>query len=204
MSRQKRPVRRTFDKAFYDRYYEKPATAVVLSEEVERLAKFILSYLDFVGVEVGTVLDAGCGLGMWKKALRKLDRRIDYTGIEVSEYLCDRFGWKHSSIADFKSRRKFDLVICQDVFQYLTRNEVLESVERVSRLCREALYVDVPTREDFEGGTLDLQKSDRNVHVRSVAWYRRILERHFTNAGGGLFIPRRSRTRLLALERASR
>lgn len=204
MNARKRPIRRTFDKAFYDRFYERPATAVVRTEEIERLAKFILSYLEFIGIEVGTVLDAGCGMGMWRKALRKRHRNIEYTGIEVSEYLCDRFGWQYSTIEGFKSRRKFDLIICQDVFQYLNRNEVIRSVERLSQLCREALYVDVPTREDFNGGTLNLSKSDRNVYVRSVGWYRRVLDEHFVNAGGGLFISRRSRTRLLALERASK
>lgn len=204
MSSRKRPVRRTFDKAFYERYYESPATAVVNAVEIQRLTKFILSYLTFLEIDVATVLDVGCGLGMWKRTLRKSAPRVEYTGIEVSEYLCDRFGWHHSSITKFRSRRKYDLVICQDVLQYLNRNEVVEAVERISRLCREALYVDVPTKEDFGGGTLDLMKSDRNVHVRSVTWYRRLLEEYFTNAGGGLFISKRSRTRLLAMERASR
>lgn len=194
-------VRRTFDRDFFERYYLDTSTAVMLRDEVHRLARFVTSYLDFLGIELDSVLDAGCGTGMWRGALKRIDPRIEYTGIDVSEYLCRRYGWTQSSIAEFRSRRKFDLVIVQDMLQYLDGEEVDASIDRVAALCRGAVYVDVPTREDFREGALDLRRTDRNIHVRSVAWYRRRLDRYFTSAGGGVFIPRGDRTRLLALER---
>jgi hypothetical protein len=48
---------------------------------------------------------------------------------------------------------------------------------------------------------LDLRKTDRRIHVRGAAWYRRRLREHFVNAGGGVFLSPRSRAVLLALER---
>jgi len=199
--KEKRSVRTTFDRSFYDRYYERSATAVVKAEEVQRLAKFVHSYLEFLGVEVKSILDVGCGVGLWQRALGEIDRRVEYIGIDTSEYLCEKYGWTCSSIVDFKSRRKFDLVICQDMLQYLNNAEVKGSIHRITRLSRGALYVEVPTREDFDEETLDVSRTDQFIHVRSVKWYRRILARHFTSAGGGVFLPNRSRTTLLALER---
>jgi hypothetical protein len=37
--------------------------------------------------------------------------------------------------------------------------------------------------------------------VRGAAWYRRRLQKHFVNAGGGVFVAPRARAVLLALER---
>jgi len=200
-SAKKRPVRQEFDQRFFERYYLDDATAVVLTEEVRRLAKFVMAYLDFMGIEVETVLDAACGVGHWKRALRRINGRIEYKGIDASEFLCHEYGWQQSTIAGFRSRHKFDLVICQDVLQYLDGKEVRASVDNLARLCRGALYVDVPTREDFTEKTLELSNTDRDIHVRSVRWYRRILGKHFTSAGGGVFVPNRDRATLLALER---
>ncbi len=195
------PVRRAFDSDFFHRYYLDPATAVVMEDEVVRLARFVLSYLDFLGVEVESVLDVGCGVGLWKRALGRLRRRVEYVGLDTSPFVARRYGWIDTPLPQWKTRRRFDLVVLQDVMQYMRASEVDETLEAVARRCRGALYVDVPTREDFEEGTLDLRRTDRNIHVRSVRWYRRRLRRHFVSAGGGVFLPHRARTTLLALER---
>jgi SAM-dependent methyltransferase len=196
-----RDVRREFDRAFFRRYYKTGSTAVISSDEVERRARFVLAYLAHLRIGVRSVLDAGCGTGMWKRALHRLDRSISYTGIEGSEYLCQRYGWIHGSIADFATRRRYDLVVCQDVMQYVDARDVERAIEVMARACRGALYFDVPTRDDIEDGLLDLRRTDRRIHVRSALWYRRRLRKHFVSAGGGVFLPRDSRTVLLALER---
>ncbi|MDH3197081.1 MAG: class I SAM-dependent methyltransferase [Candidatus Krumholzibacteria bacterium] len=196
-----RLVRRDFDRAFFRRYYHDASTAVVHLGEAQRRVRFVLAYLDFLGVEVKSVLDAGCGVGLWRRALRRIDRSIAYTGIDTSEYLCRRYGWTRASITEFRSRRKFDLVVCQDMLQYLDGDELRLAVDRVARLCRGACYVEVPTREDFAERTLDLVRTDRRIHLRGVRFYRRLLAEHFIAAGGGIFLPRNARTTILALER---
>lgn len=197
-----KPVRRSFDAAFYETFYDKK-TVASLAKEVSLLARFVLSYLEFLDISVSSVLDAGCGMGLWRRALGHIDQRIDYTGIDASPYLCETFGWAQSTIAAYRSRRKFDLVICQDVFQYLDADDVRASVDNAARLCRRALYVNVPTKEDFREGTVDVDRTDTRIYLRSAGWYRRVLARHFTNAGGGIFLPNRDRSRLLALERGA-
>jgi SAM-dependent methyltransferase len=196
-----KPVRRSFDRAFFQRYYVEPTTAVATADDVLRRARFVVSYLEHLGLDVRRVLDAGCGTGLWKRALRRIDRSADYVGIDPSEYLCRRYGWQHCSVADFTSRRRFDLVVCQDVLQYVDDAEVSRSFAAIARVCRGALYFDVPTREDVNDGFLDLRRTDRAIHLRSAAWYRSRLARDFVNAGGGVFVRRGPRAMVLALER---
>ena len=196
--------RRSFDCEFFDRYYRTPANAVITAQDVYRRARFVISYLAHLQVEVHSVLDVGCGTGLWKRALRRLDRSIAYTGVDPSAYLCRRYGWIRGSVVDLPPGRKFDLVVCQDVMQYLAAREVDRGLAAMARACRGALYVDVPTRDDIDAKLLDMRKTDRRIHVRGAAWYRRRLQKHFANAGGGVFVSPRARAVLLSLERLDR
>ena len=197
----KKPVRKDFDREFFRRFYEESATSVISEDDVFRRATFVLAYLAHLRVHVHSVLDAGCGTGLWKHALHDIDESIEYTGIDPSEYMCRTHGWTQSTVADYRPRRKFDLVICQDVMQYMDRDEVDRSFANIARLCRGALYFDVPTSDDIADGYLDMRKTDRRIHVRSAAWYRKKLKKDFVNAGGGVFVTARSRAIVLALER---
>lgn len=197
----KRDIRCTFDRDFFERYYSRGESAVVTEDDIERLARFVLSYLDYLGVEVHSVLDAGCGTGMLGRVLRRLRPSVRYTGLDTSPYLCEEYGWVHSTLAGFRTRRRFDLVVCRDVLQYLDGREARASIDNLARLCRGAFYFDVPTRDDFDDGLLDRARTDSRIHVRGARWYRRLLDRHYVSAGGGVFVPRDSGTVVLALER---
>jgi SAM-dependent methyltransferase len=197
----KHPVRHEFDRDFFKRYYHDAATSVVSAEDIFKRACFVVAYLSHLQVPVETVLDAGCGVGLWKNALHDIDPDIAYLGIDPSGYLCEKYGWFQSSVADFKSRKKFDLVVCQDVMQYMSVAEVDRSFEAIAAVCRGALYFDVPTTDDVDDDLLDMRKTDKNINIRSAAWYRKRLAKHFENAGGGVFIAKDAGAVLLALER---
>ena len=197
----KKPIRKDFDQAFFEHYYDRKSTLVLNEDDVFRRVCFVLAYLAHLQVPMHSVLDAGCGTGLWKRGLHSIDRSIKYTGIDPSEYLCRKHGWIQSSVADFKSKQKFDLVVCQDVMQYMSNDEAERSIRTIARVSRGALYFDVPTRDDINDGYLDMRKTDKRIHVRSAAWYRTRLSTHFVNAGGGVFITNRSRAIVLALER---
>jgi uncharacterized protein with ACT and thioredoxin-like domain len=78
---------------------------------------------------------------------------------------------------------------------------VRRSIAAMTRACRGALYFDVPTRDDIDDDLLDMKKTDREIHVRSAAWYRKLLSKNFVNAGGGVFVRRTARAVILALEK---
>lgn len=197
----KKHIRSTFDEAYYRRFYENPATAVISPQGVERLMMFVMHYLAYLHVPVKTVLDVGCGVGMWKQALKEYDKNISYSGIEVSRYLCDRYGWTRNSIANFKSRQKFDLIICQGVLPYLKGTEAASGIKKMSKLCGGALYLEAVTMEDKLNGIYDEEKTDGRIHLRKAKWYRKHLQQYFVGCGGGLFVPKDSNTALLELEK---
>lgn len=197
----KRTVRREFDQNFFRHYYDNAATSVVSADDIFKRACFVVAYLSHLQVPVETVLDAGCGTGLWKRALHDIDPAIEYMGIDPSGYLCEKYGWFQSNVADFRSRKKFDLVVCQDVMQYMGAGEVEDSFAAIAAVCRGALYFDVPTSDDIDDRLLDMKKTDKSINVRSAAWYRKRLAKDFENAGGGVFVAKSANAVLLALER---
>ena len=193
------PPRHTFDHGYYDKYYENPRTRAVTPKDIRLLAGHVLHYLAYLHIPVRNALDLGCGIGLWRDALHAHDPGIRYVGVEASDYVCEKYGWTRGSITTFKSRTKFDLVICQSVFQYLPSSDVELALENMARLCRGALYLEIVTREDLDANC-EHGHTDSNIHVRSDAWYRRKIKPHFRNCGGGVFLPADSHTVLYSLE----
>ncbi len=190
-----------FNEAYYRRFYLDTDTRVRSAAAEERMAKFLFGYLGHLGIPVKRVLDMGCGLGRWRGLLAKHHPRGEYTGVEISEYLCAKYGWTQSSAADFRGRGRYDLVLCQSVLQYLGDAEAGEAMENLARLCRGALYLEIITKRDWEIHC-NRKMTDGKVYLREDRWYRDLLGRHFRSAGGGLFLPKDSPVVLYELEGA--
>lgn len=173
-----------FDARYYSRWYDSDIeTRKALAESA---ARFVLAYVDHMDASVSTVLDLGCGLGLWKKALLKVDRRLRYTGVEYSSHLCRKLGWEQGDVRTYSPGRTFDLVICQAVLQYLSDEDCAAAIDNLAQLSRRFLYLEVLTAADAkeicaEDGT------DFDVHMREAAWYASRLAKHFVNLGGGLY-----------------
>jgi len=189
----------TFDAKYYARYYEDERTRVASSSDTARLGRFVSAYLDYVGIKIKRVLDAGCGVGLWQHVIAEHYPNARYVGIELSEHLCKTRGFVQASVVDYRDRGRFDLVICQGVLQYLTDAEAKRAIKNLGQLCRGALYLEVLTEEDWQGAC-DRRYSDGAVHRRSAAWYREQLARDFQALGGGVFAHRDANLVLYALE----
>lgn len=179
----------SFDAEYYRRFYGDPATRVSSAAAVRKLARFVAAYLGYLDVEVRTVLDLGCGLGHWQKPVLESWPRAKYLGVEFSEYLCRKHGWTQGSAVDFDPGRTFDLVVCQGVMQYLDDRQAARAIDNLGRLCAGALYLEALTEQDWEQNC-DRSVTDGAVHLRTGAWYRRRLARHFRDAGGGVWLSR--------------
>ncbi len=178
-----------FDRAYYERYYFDPRTAVTSRSEMRARARLIAAYAQHLGLPVRRVLDAGCGVGLLRAPLRRALPRAEYVGLESSEYLCRRYGWLHGSLESYRASEPFDLVICYDVLQYLDDGQARRALASLARLCRGVLYFSALTLLDWRRHC-DRLRTDPNVQLRSADWYRRALVRCFRPVGAGFWIRR--------------
>jgi len=192
-----------FDRDYYQRFYLDPKTRVTDRAALDKLGDFVCGYLRYLPIRVERVLDVGCGIGLWRDVITRHFPAARYQGVEVSEYLCERYGWEQGSVVDYTSRTRFDLVICQGVLPYLDARAAKRAIENLGALTRGALYLEAVTREDWDGGVLDKRRTDNAMLLRSARWYRRALAPHFTGAGGGVWVSRRAKVSLFALEQSS-
>ncbi|HKH48556.1 MAG TPA: class I SAM-dependent methyltransferase [Thermoanaerobaculia bacterium] len=190
----------SFDEAYYQKFYRDRRTRVADRKSCALLANFVFSYLDYLRLPVERVLDVGCGTGLWRREVRQRYPEAVYVGVERSEYACRKYGWELGSVVDYRPTEDFDLVICQGVFQYLDDAEAEAALDNLPRLAPNALYLEILTAEDWERNC-NREVTDGEVHLRSVAWYRKRLRRHFRNCGGGLFLGKGSPAVLYELER---
>ena len=196
-----RPVpRQVFDRAYYERFYRDRRTRAESPSDALRRAAFIAAYLDYLELPVSRVLDVGCGLGGTLAGLGGAFPQARCTGVEFSDYLCGEHGWIKGSVVDFQARQPFDLVVCNDVVQYLNDALARTAIANLASLCRGALYFGVLTREDWEQHC-DPARTDGEVCLRSTRWYRRQLANAFTSIGGGLYLKRPEVVTVWSLER---
>jgi SAM-dependent methyltransferase len=184
-----RTVRSTFDAQYYERFYENPATRAATVHDATRQARFIAAYLRFLELPVTRIVDLGCGLGRLLRALGRQFPGARAVGVETSEFLCQKYGWVRSPVAEFRDSTPFDLVVCNDVVQYLDAHEATRAIANMARHCRGALVFGALTSEDWRDNC-DRVRTDSEVHLRSTAWYRRRLARNFVNVGGGVYLKR--------------
>ena len=192
-------AREHFGREYYRRYYLDPRTAVATRREIQARARLIAALTGHVGLPVRRILEAGCGTGMLRTALRRLLPRAHYVALESSEYLCRRYGWERGRIETYRATAPFDLVICYDVLQYLEAAAARRAIANFGRLCRGVLYFSALTRLDLERNC-DHERTDAEVHLRSAHWYRARLRRQFREAGLGFWLRRGAPLTLWELE----
>ena len=177
-----------FDREYYRRFYLDPRTAVISRAEMRERAGLIAAYARHIGLPVRSILDAGCGIGLLRAPLKRAFPRASWTGLEYSEYLCQRYGWTQGSLATFRAD-PFDLVVCYDVLQYLDDRTAARAISSLGRLTRGLLYMSALTARDWRENC-DRTRTDREVHLREAQWYGQRLRRWFRPSGVGFWIRR--------------
>jgi len=178
-----------FGRDYYQRFYRNARSSVTSQAEMTARANLIAAYVKHIDCPVGSVLDAGCGLGLMRTALLRALPGATYVGLEYSEYLCQKYGWLNGSIADYRPRPPFDLVVCYDVLQYLDDASAAKAMRNFANLCRGVLFFSALTRRDWRENA-DQRRTDPAVTMRTAEWYRTRLRRHFRQIGAGFWIRR--------------
>ena len=177
-----------FDREYYQRYYFNPRTAVISRAEMNARADLISAYAKHIGLPVRHMLDAGCGIGMLRTPLKRAFPRARYTGLEYSEYLCEKYGWERGSLATWRAD-PFDLVVCYDVLQYLDDRTAAQAIHNLASLTRGVLYLSALTARDWRENC-DRGRTDSAVHLRDVTWYGTRLRKWFKPSGAGFWVRR--------------
>lgn len=190
---------RNFNEDYYARYYKDRKTRVAEPSYFDSLARFIAGYSELLGFKVRSIVDLGCGIGTLKKPLLKQFSKATYTGVDISAYACETYGWELSSVSDYKPAQNFDLVICHDVVQYLDDKDAKAAIKNFADLSAGILYFSVLTEEDYLENC-DKSRTDSTVNLRTADWYRPKMSKYFRNLGGGAYVNREVDVALYALE----
>lgn len=187
-----------FGADYYRRFYGRGG--VHDKNSIARLASAVHGMCSWWGVTPRSVLDVGAGPGLWRDWYNREHPKVRVVSTDVSEYACTKFGHEQRDIATWRPNTPFDLVICHGVLQYPSDADTESAIENLAHACRHVLYLEVPTRADYRT-IVDPSATDMDVHQRTGDWYRTRLERHFIQAGAGLWARKGGHVLLYELER---
>jgi hypothetical protein len=192
----------SFDAEYYHRYYLDPATRVDDAAHHASLVCGVVSLIEYFGAELRSVLDVGAGIGRWGDWLRKHRASASVLSTEMDPAVCAQYGHERRDISRWRSKKKFDLVVCQGVLPYLDDASAERAIENLGAMSRGFLYLEAITRSDLDE-VCDLERTDVGVHRRTGAWYGKRLARHYRRVGAGLFYAHRGPLQFYELEASS-
>lgn len=170
-----------YDRGYFNRWYRDPVDRVATRDSLARKVRLAVAVTEYVlGRRLRSVLDIGCGEGAWFPVLRGMRRDVEYTGVDSSDYALERYGAaRHirrgdlANLARLGLRRRFDLVVCADVLQYVPAAEIGRGLAAIRSRLRGVAYIEAFATEDEMEGDRD------GWHERSAGGY----ERMFRHAG---------------------
>ncbi len=170
---------KSYDEAYYRRWYHDPERRVITPAAVERKVRLVTGIAEsLLERPIRSVLDVGCGEGAWRAHLRRIRPRVAYVGVESSEYAVRRFGRRRGivrgsfgTLADLSLEGPFDLIVVCDVLHYVPEGELAPGLAAIAALLGGVAYLEAYTTEDAIEG-------DRGAwNHRSPEVYRRHLRR---------------------------
>jgi SAM-dependent methyltransferase len=182
------PAKKTYDRAYFDRWYREPRVRVVTDAAVGRKVRLVVSVAEaLLQRRIRSVLDVGCGEATWRAPLRKLRPAIRYIGVDSSDYVIARYGNRRGirkgtfgalgAIAR-SLRGPFDVIVCCDMLQYVTAVELRAGLQSISALLGGVAYLEAYTIGDA------IEGDRRAWHRRAAAEYRRVFAKAGLSAVG--------------------
>lgn len=196
---------KTYDHAYFDKWYRHPRHAVGSRNELKRKVALAVAVTEYyLGRPLRNVLDVGCGEGAWHEPLRALRPSVHYRGLDASEYVVSRYGQsrgiglaRFGDLAELRFDTRFDLIVCSDVLHYLQPSEIRAGLAGLVDMLEGVAFLEVFTRRDHVSG-------DRDGYIaRAPAWYLRTFEESgLLPCGSHCYLGLRLMRNVAALERA--
>ena len=174
------PVRtkraKTYDRAYFDRWYR--GNGIGGAASVRRAVRYALSAAElFLERPVRRALDVGCGEAVWRAPLLAERPRLEYVGVDASEYSVSRYGRTRGvrlgqlgALDTVGLRGRFDLVICADVLHYLDEEEIARGIAWIAGRLDGAAYLHAMTAADgFVGDRAGFRRRGAGDYLRLFA-----------------------------------
>ncbi len=194
-----------YDASYFEKWYRDPVHRVKSPAELARQVEFVLHAAEWVLQRpLRRVLDVGCGEGQWGVALRKRRPRLEYVGVDPSDWAVSRHGVRRGlvqgSITDLDRvlppGAHFDLVLCVGMLNYLPAPVLRQGLRQVARRTGGVAYLELFAKGDAYVGDTDWPAP------KPAAWYRTVLSTAgFLSLGMQCYITRAEADRVLAMER---
>lgn len=194
-----------YDQAYFDRWYRDPRHRVNTPAGVRRKVRLVLGIAEaLLERPVRSVLDVGCGEAPWRSHFLDERPKVEYVGVDSSEYVVSRFGRTRGirrgtfgTLGALQLTQRFDLIVCCDVLQYVSTEEMQPGLRAVAALLGGVAYLEAFTTVD------ELEGDKRHWHHREPAWFRHAFrDAGLTAVGMHCYVGDALRDMTLALERA--
>lgn len=190
-----------YDAAYFRRWY-RGAQATPRAALARKVAMAVAIAEFYLQRPIRSVLDVGCGEAAWRAPLMKLRPRLDYMGVDSSEYAVARYGRSRNiALAGFGQLEQLrfgepaDLLVCSDVIHYVPTAELRRGLSGFSELCDGVAFLELYARGD------DIRGDKAGYLARPAASYRRwFREAGFTACGSHAYLSPNLHANAVALE----
>jgi len=196
-------MRKSYDASYFQHWYRDDARGVgrgVLLRRKVALAVAVAEY--HLQRPIRSVLDVGCGEGVWRAPLLALRPGLDYMGVDASEYAVARYGRtrnlrlaRFGQLGQLRFGAPVDLLVCADVLHYLDTRELRRGLAGFAELCDGVGFFETFCRGD------EIVGDELSFHPRSAGYYRNAFaDAGFTACGSHCYLSRALRNDAIALE----
>jgi SAM-dependent methyltransferase len=162
-ARPARAGRKSYDEAYFSRWYRDPRTRVHSPDAVRRKIHMVAAITEyFLGRKLRSVLDVGAGEGVWGVELRRLRPRLRYVGVDSSEYIVERLGRERNivrgsfeTLPSLRLGDDFDLIVCVDMLQYVPTSALRRGIRQLAQRLGGVAYLEAFTEADEMEGDLE-------------------------------------------------
>jgi SAM-dependent methyltransferase len=153
---------KSYDAAYFRRWYHNPHTRIDSATALRRKVLLAVSVTEYMlARRIRTVLDVGCGEARWRAPLRELRPNVSYLGLDPSSYIVRQYGQSHhvrrgglGTLRELEGTRRYDLIVCADVIQYVATPELRRGLREIRRLLAGVAYIEAfAAEDDMEGDT---------------------------------------------------
>lgn len=185
----------------FSNIYRKDEDKEEFFSDIPYFADYLQTVARLFDFPIASVLDMGCGKGQYGELMRQTwgPELKTYLGVELDKDLVERIQKPfivQGDLLNFKSRKKFDIVLCHSVIQYIEHPEM--AFKKLHALVKKTGFVSVfqtMTAEDYKLYRQKTSWSDPYAWKHTTEEIRRALFKYFDVLSYGILVPKGSLTK---------